>query len=478
MNNSPDYDLDSQSGASLKEEIENQAEILSEGHQINYKLDPILNRQENHVYFFDEKMTEIAATQRLLALVIDIGTTTVIVSVVDVETGLEVGVASDLNPQRTYGQDVFTRISYIQENPNKLEKLKADIVGVIERLALELSKEYQFTPEEIFGMIVTANPTMNHIFSLHSPVSLGKAPYHMAFEGYLEIPFSELGFTIFGKGLVAVLPNISAFVGGDLTAGILATGINEAEGNTLLVDIGTNGEMILNKAGVLYSTSCAAGPALEGMGIHHGQTAQVGAIEEAYYEEGKLHLQTIGHADATGICGSGILALIREYLKANLIIHRGNIQKIDQLNEADKVFIGSDNKSLHVSKNRGITLSQHDIRQVQLAKGAILTGVTCLLQASDLNATEIDKVYIAGQFGKHLSESSLIDVGLLPKEFTGKIIYAGNSSKSGGQIALLSKEHYKLLIDLTPKIKHLELSTYSGFERIFAHACRFPRKNG
>lgn len=449
--------------------------ILHTGERVDYTHQPVLYMQENNIYFGETKIATSLPKQPLLALVVDVGTTTVSATLVDVTSGLEIDAISGLNPQRQFGQEVLSRITYYQNNKaSGLDEMQRAILTLIESFGEELTTKHGYQPSNIYSVCVSSNAVMNHILIGVNPEPLALAPYDLQFKQSKIVSFETLELSAFGEGVVVTVPNISAFVGGDIVAGMLATGIHHDRQTSLFVDIGTNGEMILNRAGKLYATSCAAGPALEGMMITCGVTAQPGAIEEAHFDGAKLTIQTIQNQVSTGICGSGILALIREFLAVGLITTRGNIQKRDTAPESLQSYIMTDKKGLWVDKANNIYITQKDVRMIQLAKGAILSGVQALLNASKKTPEEVTKVYISGQFGSYLSEASLLGVGLLPKAFANKINYMGNTSQSGCYLFMMDKDLYQEAQKVVETIETVELSAVESYSRLFAKASLFP----
>ena len=460
-------------------------EILSDGSMAAFDTDPVLHHRPGKdsfnpmdiggIYLGDRFLETHTKNQKLLSLVIDIGSTTISASLVDNKKGVEIAHKSGLNPQRQYGDDVISRTTFVIENEEGLDILQGLVLEQIKSLAKELIEENNYETTDLYAVFVASNAIMNHILLGLSPVPLARSPYQLQFAGKKSLDFSDVNMKEFGKGKLVAIPNITAFVGGDLTAGIISTEIYKSKGTELLIDIGTNGELILTHEGKMYSTSCAAGPALEGMGISCGVTAQPGAIEEARFEDKQLILQNINHEPSIGICGSGVLAIIREFLKMGLINYRGNIQKQDKVSEDLHHFYVEGQKALWVDQEQGIFISQKDIRQLQMAKGAILTGIECLLDFAEVEADDIEKVYIAGQFGSYLSPDSLTQVGLLPSIFHDKIHYVGNTSKSGCFMISLNKEIYKKMDGLVRGIKHLSLTTVENFDLLLAQATLFPK---
>nr|MBQ6739251.1 DUF4445 domain-containing protein [Synergistaceae bacterium] len=426
--------------------------------------------------FEPEFIVNGAGGLRPLGIAIDIGTTTVVAMLIDLSNGKELESYSCLNSQKICGQDVITRIHYSDEHEEAglkyLQNLILDDLRSLINKLLEAQSNY-----EVKAITVAGNTTMIHLFAGVNPHSLSAAPYKPMFDGALKLSAKDLNLNNLDCE-VYCLPAVAAYVGGDITAGVLACGIDEMSGKVLFIDIGTNGEMILannSPSGVedvkslnLFACSCAAGPALEGMNITCGLRASDGAIDDVSIINNKIKFSTINNATPRGICGSGLLALIAE-LRSHKIINSSG-----RFNNHELVSLDSENKKRVVlDAEHDIYLSQKDIRQVQLAKGAILSGVVTMLKAADLKPEELDKVIIAGQFGAHLKAESITGAGLIPDSLTQKIIYAGNTSISGAEICLLSQTQRGQCENFTSKINYIELSTLEGFDKIFIESLKF-----
>lgn len=400
-----------------------------------------------------------------LGIAVDIGTTTVVAVLVDLASGKELESYSCLNSQKICGQDVITRIHYSDENLDGLKYLQNLILDDLRNLINKLLENYD--AQDVKAVTVAGNTTMIHLFAGVNPHSLSAAPYKPMFDGALKLSAKDLNLNNLNCE-VYCLPAVAAYVGGDITAGVLACGIDEMTGKILFIDIGTNGEMILADNGKLFACSCAAGPALEGMNITCGLRASDGAIDDVTINNNQIKFTTINNATPRGICGSGLLALIAE-LRSHKIINSSG-----RFNDHELVSLDSENKKRVVlDEQNNIYLSQKDIRQVQLAKGAILSGVVTMLRAADLKPEELDKVIIAGQFGAHLKAESITGAGLIPDSLTQKIIYAGNTSISGAEICLLSQAQRVQCENFTNKINYIELSTLEGFDKIFIDSLKF-----
>jgi len=398
---------------------------------------------------------------------IDIGTTTVVASLVDLNRGKEIESLACLNGQKAFGQDVMSRIHYADSNSRGTELLQKTIINDLSGLISELCKRHKLTKDNIYDVCVAANPTMIHLLAGINPASMGKAPYKPAFQGALSLKGIDLGLPVSPFCNVYCLPAVSSFIGGDITGGILACGLEVPGEKTLFIDVGTNGEIVLADGGRFCACSCAAGPALEGMNISCGVRAAQGAIEDVFIVGDAVHYTTIGGEAATGICGSGLLAAIAEMRKAGIINRSGRLQSHALVETA------AGKKRFIIDAGRNIYITQQDIRQVQLARAAILSGIYALLDEVGMRAGELSRVIVAGQFGAHLKVESLIGAGILPSQWRQIISYAGNTSKSGALICLLSQPERKVVETLAEKIQYIELSVLEGYEDLFVKCMQF-----
>lgn len=407
-------------------------------------------------------------------IAIDIGTTTVAMELIDLSNAAIIAKASETNSQIAFGFDVMSRIAYTMENVDGLFKLQKSIVNTLNMLIDRLQADTGKRREDITEITVAANTVMCHILLGESVEGLGKYPFSPVFTKSRSVRAFDIG--IKSDATVTTLPHISGFVGSDIVAGVYASGLCEDDKNLLFIDIGTNGEIVLKSGNKLLATSCATGPALEGMNISCGMRAGDGAIDDFCIDENKLSYTTVGNRAAVGICGSGVLAMVRELLKNNIINGRGAIDIEKQKKAYDFIaFDKSDKPFIKISDD--INFTTKDIRQVQLAKGAILSGILALVSKAKLELNDISKVYIAGQFGKYISVDSFFGVGLLPIEFFNKVEYLGNTALAGAYMALLDKYAIENMSLLSNKTEFFELSRLDNYDRIFAKALRFNGEN-
>ncbi|MDR2825894.1 MAG: ASKHA domain-containing protein [Deltaproteobacteria bacterium] len=462
------------------EASEEKLRILSEGKSFQYAFKPAFSK------IFDGTDTTVLfngaalgsepgdTTGQLYGLAVDIGTTTLVVSLMDLRSGQELASESSLNPQALRAQDVLSRIKFASE-PEGLEIMRREVTEKIARLISALSHKADVAPHNIYEAVYSGNTTMVHLACGINPRSLGRYPYEYLIKGGEHFSAQELGISPLGS--IYVPPVISAFVGPDITSGILASRLTQKNGVTLFIDIGTNGEMIIAREGRLTATSTAAGPAFEGMNISCGMRAGEGAIEYfSISHNQEISLRTIGSAPAIGVCGSGLIDIVGELVRVGIISPRGQLAR-----KGSGVFKALEK---HLDEIEGkpcfrltenLALTQKDIRQVQLAKGAIRSGVEALMAALGISPEGVDEVLIAGSFGYHLRPESLLNIGLFPKDygFYDKIQFVGNTSKTGAQAFLLNRDFREELKKEVAGIAVLELSKQDGFDRLFIESLNF-----
>lgn len=416
-------------------------------------------------------------TDEIYGVAVDIGTTTVVVSVINLNTGEEIDSEAEINSQKNFGQDVLTRITYVVENGEQgTLELQKSIVDSLNKMLNRICERQNLSKDRIYEMAIAANSTMIHMLLGIESISLGKSPYAQIFSNAKNIRAREIGLdSISSFARINTLPSVSSYIGADIVAGAFVAGLHKTDKRVLFIDIGTNGEIVLSDRGKLVACSCAAGPALEGMNISSGMRASDGAIEEMKISENEITLEVIGNTKPIGLCGSGILAAIREMLACGLVNERGNIVKPDSLESDDfrQKYLIVENKKRSIKINKDIRITQGDIRQVQLAKSAILSGFVALVKYVGLELSDLDEVIVAGQFGAHLPVESLVGTGILPKDVEKKIRYIGNSSKTGAYLYLMSLDSRKEMDSLSRQIDYMELSVSKGYEKLFVKSSRF-----
>lgn len=411
---------------------------------------------------------------------VDIGTTTVAAALVNLKTGEELAQVSRVNAQKRFGLDVLTRITYEYKHPETgAAELQKAIVDSLNTMIQEACEAAEIQSEEINFITIAANCTMTHMLLGVDARPIGRAPYHPPFLEAQTLPAADIGLLAGDGATLYCLPQVSAYIGADIAAGAYVCGLEQETGNVLFIDIGTNGEIVLSCGGRLLSCSCAAGPALEGANISCGMRADDGAIESLSITEEDVTMQVIGGGQAVGLCGSGILSAVKELLRTGLVKSSGAFIKPETLDEASplrqRLLAQGTKREFLLQNHPDLRITQDDVRQVQLAKGAILSGFMALLNRAGLDMKELDKVLIAGQFGAHLPADSLVGIGILPREVEDKLVYVGNSSKTGAYMALLSSAVRQEIEELAKRMEYMELAESEGYEMLFAKSMKFPQ---
>ncbi len=411
----------------------------------------------------------------LLGAVVDIGTTTVVVALHDLESGERLGSASALNPQHPFGHDVMSRITHVAAHGT--ESLRAPIAAAIETLVGEVLAAIGQPVERVREVSIAGNTTMVHLLLGFDPAPLGIAPYEPAFLDPLERPAAEVGLAGLSAAGVYVLPGISAFVGADITAGLVATHIAEHERMVLLVDLGTNGEMVLRTPSGLVAASTAAGPALEGASIAYGMRAEEGAVERVSLDDsGCLAIETIGGTTPRGLCGSGLLDLIAVLLDAGVLDHSGRLRGDVAHPLATRVSEREGTRAFEITPS--VFLTQRDVRQVQLANAAIASGIDMLLDAAEVDAADVDELIIAGGFGFHVKASAIVRMGMIPSAWHDRVTFAGNTAMTGTLMALLDTATRRRAESIARHVTAVDLAGHPEFQTRFVSAMRFPRSAG
>jgi uncharacterized 2Fe-2S/4Fe-4S cluster protein (DUF4445 family) len=472
------------------------AQLQQRGHRISHYHFHAVRKIAHLLRDNDYRITAVVDGSQLLALedgdttptlygvAVDIGTTTVAAKLLNLHTGEVAAVASALNPQRVYGADVISRLNYIVEHPGGLELLHRLIIKQINEQIAQLCTQATIQVENIYKLTVAGNTVMQHIVLSIDPRHLAYKPYTPAFRGPATLPAKELGLKINAHGIAYVLPNLACFVGSDITSVLTVLDLEEQDAIQLVVDIGTNGEMVLGSKNQLLCSSSPAGPAWEGAYITWGMRAARGAIERAEIVDGDLQFRTIGNADPIGICGSGLLDLVCEFVRAGVIGKTGKILNVDEMpaTVGEKLkarLVHHENGSNHIAiaridEERSIMLMQKDIREVQLAKSAIAAGIKILMKELNVQPEDVANVYIAGAFGNHVRGQDAIDSGLIPPVPPERIKFIGNAALAGAEAVLLSQEARRKAERLAEIVGYVEISDRSDFHELFVGSMHFP----
>ncbi len=401
----------------------------------------------------------------------------------DLGEGRQIASYAEANPQNEFGLDVISRITYCRQDKGNLNVLRGRIRECMNRIIAELCQNAEIRNKDIVKASVCGNTTMSHIFAGYSPDSLAVMPFRPAYTGILEMTAEEAGLTMRQGGTVTVLPNLAGHVGGDITAGLVASRLQECRELTFFIDIGTNGEIALTDGDRILVCSTAAGPAFEGASILCGMRAATGAIEKVIIEDGNVLFRTIGEAKPQGICGSGIIDAVAQMVKAGLIKKTGRMAgEADAdslgLSEEFKMRLPSDDKErqfiIAFGKNsEDIVITQKDIREVQLAKGAVAAGMALMLEKMGKSMSDIDNVLVAGAFGNYIDKENAMTIGLLPAIAGDKIKFIGNTAGAGVSMCLMNGNELETAKNLPDKVEHLELAKMSNFQETYIKAMNF-----
>ena len=418
----------------------------------------------------------------------DIGTTTVVGSLVNLEDGTSLSIEAVKNPQTIAGADIISRIQYTEESRENLCFLQSLILDCCEKMIENFKNERRI--EKIERVTVVGNPTMSHIFLGYSPSSLARAPFSQQFFGMVRRFGKDLKTAILTPNLnckkksddmeVIILPNIGGQIGSDITMGLLASGVLEKKGNFLFIDIGTNAEMALIQDGECTVCSAAAGPVFEGASIENGMRASDGAIESVRFSKnGEVLVRTIGGKPAIGICGSGIIEAVSELLKIGMIKEDGYMLSREEAREAginekfcDRISIEAKKRAFCLVEGQ-VFITEEDIREIQLAKGAIKAGMKTLLGEKNIRWEEIDGLLVAGAFGSYLDKKAARSIGLFPNLSLDKIKIIGNTASMGAVWALTSEKIQERALELSNKAGFVELASHNEFYENFLGALDF-----
>src|SRR5688572_19217227 len=424
-------------------------------------------------------------TSMKFGLAIDIGTTSVVTTLIELESGERLASVSSLNPQAVFGGDLMSRIAFAQFNPGNLRKLHTRILGLLNQHVAEVCRESGVLSKWIYKAVIVGNTCMHHLVLGIDPSHVGLAPYAPVMRHAAIFAARDLLLKIAPEARVCFLPLVAGFVGADAVAVALATRLADSDALRIAVDIGTNGEVILGSRTRLMACSAPAGPALEGAQIRHGMRGALGAIDRVTVDD-DIHIHTIGEAPPLGICGSGLIDLLAGLLGAGAIDWTGLIamETRDSLPPrlAARLVMHGEERQVIVTRageagaTAEIVLTQDDVRQVQLAKGAIASGIAMLQHVAGVPDDRVEELLLAGGFGNYVSIASAVRIGLIPDLPARRIRYVGNAASLGAQLCLLSEAERARAADVAGRIEHVSLAAHPDFEEIFVNAMNFPRR--
>ncbi|HET8673747.1 MAG TPA: ASKHA domain-containing protein [Thermoleophilaceae bacterium] len=414
---------------------------------------------------------------RRFAAAFDVGTTTVVVTLLDLESGQPLAVRSMLNRQQPFGGDVISRISATMLDPNALGELRERVHSTLADLASEACEEAGVAPEEVYEITLCGNVTMMQLALGIDPEPLSMAPFVVATHELPPTLASDFGPRFHPRAPAFVFPSMGAYVGGDIVAGLLATGLARDRRLRLFIDVGTNSEIALGSNERVLATAAPAGPAFEAAQIRCGMRAAEGAIEGVTIEDGELDLQVIGDVEPAGICGSGLVDCVSELVGAGLLDHSGRFIAEDAVGELPAA-LGS--RLTKVGEERvfmladDVFLSQRDVRELQFAKASIATGWNILMRQMGVEPGDVQQVLLGGSFGAYLSPASAVRIGLVPRLALPRIVSAGNVAGEGAKIAALSQRERAEARSIVREVEYVELSGRADFNDMFVDQLAFP----
>ncbi|MFW9831264.1 MAG: ASKHA domain-containing protein, partial [Candidatus Thorarchaeota archaeon] len=411
------------------------------------------------------------ARENIYGIAFDIGTSKLVGSLFSLVTGNQINTAGVENPQLRFGEDIMLRLHYAAVSPQTRKEIQAAVINGLNSILQTLTST-GIPINQIYEVTVVGNTVMTSLFLGLDTTHLAYGPFVPPYRGPIETPSEVLGLKLLPQSVIYVLPNIAGFVGADAVANILATRLYRHKNPSLLIDIGTNSEVILGSREGISATSCAAGPAFEGAQIKHGMKAVSGAIERVTLnpESMTFQLTTIDDLEPVGICGSGVVDVIAQLVEANLLSKKGRFTK----GAEPHLITEGMHRSILLHGKRSdktrpyITLSEHDISQLLLAKAAIQTGYIILLKMHELIPDALDKIFIAGAFGNYLNTANARRIGLIPQVPLEKVVFVGNAALAGAQLTLLSTAQRKIATRLAITTKFIDLARHPDFSRIYA----------
>lgn len=475
-----------------------QEALLEAGFEVSARL-PVLQQLPKALRQSDWRFTAVVVGDELVALepgdstgrsfglAFDIGTTTVVGMLLNLSSGAPAAVCSVLNGQAVYGADVISRISHTMLNEGGLAQLQVAVIGSLNTLIEQLLTEAAVLPSEVYEVVVAGNTTMHHLFLGLDPAAIGVTPFIPVTAAPLRVHAGEVGLKILPAARVHLLPHLGAYVGADLVAGLLATGLAQNEGVRLLVDVGTNGEIILGSSARTVATAAPAGPAFEGASIKDGMRASEGAIEAVVITPDRVELQVIGAGPPIGLCGSGLLDAVAQLRLSGLLLASGRFIKPEQAARqvgpavANRLMADEAGNRAFVlawpaesGHGRPVVLTQRDIRELQFAKGSIAGGIAVVMAELGVSQADLVEIYLAGSFGNYINPQSARIIGLVPPLPVERIKAVGNAAGEGAKIALLSFRERQIAWSLPQIVEYHELSGRADFNDSFMSVLQFP----
>jgi len=422
-------------------------------------------------------------TSSRFAVAYDLGTTTVVATLLDLNSGTPIAVKSMLNKQQPFGADVISRISATMLDETALQRLREAAQSTLNQLTDEVIQEAGISNLNVYEVAVAGNATMIQLILGVDPEPVGVAPFITATQNWPVLNAKEFGLEIHPQARAYIFPSFGAYVGGDIVAGVLASGMDRDKRVRLFIDVGTNCEIVLSDGNKIITTAAPAGPAFEAASIKCGMRAADGAIEVVKIDKDGVTLQVIGDVEPQGMCGSGLVDAVAELAKIGVLDQSGRFISQDQLekdfpNLSNRLIILESNEKaflLHGDKSDPLVfLTQRDVRELQFAKASIATGWRLLMEQLNLKDEDIQQVLLAGSFGSYLSPASAIQIGLVPKIPVMRIVSAGNVAGEGAKMVLLSQPERNGATTLLSEVEYVELSDRADFNDKFVIQLGFP----
>ncbi len=422
----------------------------------------------------DEVIAALPPNSRLFGLAVDIGTTKLAGYLVDLVTGETAAKAGAMNPQIAYGEDVISRIGYANDRPEGAQTLQSRLVDGLNGMLAELCAEAGAAREQVVEAVLVGNTAMHHLVVGLPVKQLGEAPYVAAASDAMQFPAVEIGLQLAPGAYVYLPPNLAGYVGADHIAMLLGAGLFQPSHTTLALDIGTNTEISLIHGDQHFSCSCASGPAFEGAHIRDGMRAAPGAIERVRISGEKVQIHTINAQPPVGICGSGILDIVAELRKADLLDARGAMRgDHSRLTGSGHGATFLLTPAADSGTGRDVQVTRQDINEIQLAKGAIRAGVEVLLARAGISATDIQSFIVAGAFGTYLDLESAVTIGMFPRLPAERYAQVGNAAGSGARQLLVSRRQRQLADEISRRVEYVELANDPNFMKIYVNALAF-----
>ncbi|NHJ24579.1 MAG: DUF4445 domain-containing protein [Candidatus Lokiarchaeota archaeon] len=453
------------------------------------KLPNILREQDHKItltLWNDSKIIDCEAgdkTQESFGIAFDIGTTTIVGYLINLINGKIYALDSALNPQTAFGEDVVSRITYVKNSEESLLHLRDLVLDTLNKIIESTCKSAGITPKQIYETVIVGNSVMHHLFLGIDPSYIGLSPYVPSVQKGLNLPAKEVGLQIFPNANIYMLPLIAGYVGADTMGVIISSEIDKESELTLAIDVGTNGEIIIGNKEIIATGSCAAGSALEGAHITHGMRAASGAIDTVHINPKNFDVSytTINNKEPLGICGSGLIDIIAEMLRSKIITRSGGFNKqvisherFINLEKSFEFIIASKEET---SFHRNITISQNDIRELQMAKGAFFCGTRLILQKLNelqKNDLKIGQIFLAGAFGNYINKNNAKFIGMIPDISEEKILQIGNAAGIGAQNCLLNRDLRDKAHQLLKSINYVEIAVQQNFQKEYAESMYFP----